>query len=73
VDSTPTFFINAKRLEGGYQLPDFEAMLAKQGVAVPAAGEAPTPVAPSTPSSGEASPAPEGGANSTGSSPGNNP
>jgi protein-disulfide isomerase len=80
VDSTPTFFINAKRLEGGYQLPDFEAMLAKQGVAVPSASTTPAPSGePSSPPSGasgaggEASPAPQGGANSTGSSPENNP
>jgi hypothetical protein len=32
VDSTPTFFINRKRLKGEHQLKDFEAALASLSV-----------------------------------------
>jgi protein-disulfide isomerase len=35
IDSTPTFFINAKRLKGDHQLKDFDAAFAVQGVVVP--------------------------------------
>ena len=35
VDSTPTFFVNAKRMKGDHQLKDFDAMFAAQGVVVP--------------------------------------
>ena len=43
VDSTPTFFINAKRMTGDHQLSDFEAMI---GVEVGAARRPPTASAP---------------------------
>lgn len=46
VDSTPSFFVNGKRLSGEHELKDFEGMFA---------GATPTP-------QGAATPAPEGGA-----------
>ena len=70
VDSTPTFFVNGKRLTADHQLKDFEALLAGQsapsdsassaeGSAKPAEGAVPPSEAPATPPAGDAS-KPEG-------------
>jgi protein-disulfide isomerase len=67
VDSTPTFFVNGKRMKGDHQLKDFDAMFAELGVTAPAATEAPsasepmppsaeTPQPSAAPSAGERSP-----------------
>jgi protein-disulfide isomerase len=59
VDSTPTFFVNGKRMSGEHQLKDFEAMFT--GIEKPA--ESAPPAQGSTPPA-EGTPAPaEGGAN----------
>jgi protein-disulfide isomerase len=50
VDSTPTFFVNGKRLTGEHELKDFEAMM--QGVGpstTPPAGGTSTPTPPAAP------------------------
>jgi protein-disulfide isomerase len=54
VDSTPTFFVNGKRMSGEHQLKDFEAMFV--GIEKPA--ESPPPAQGGAPGT----PAPEGGA-----------
>ncbi len=46
VNSTPTFFVNAKRLTGDHELKDFDAMLGEAGAATPAAGNGPATSAP---------------------------
>ena len=50
VNSTPTFFVNGKRMKGDHQLKDFDAMFAELGVAAPAATEAPAASEPTPPS-----------------------
>jgi protein-disulfide isomerase len=50
VDSTPTFFVNGKRMKGDHQLKDFDAMFAELGVTAPAATEAPAASEPTPPS-----------------------
>jgi protein-disulfide isomerase len=66
VDSTPTFFVNGKRLTGDHQLKDFDAALAGQNV--PAGGASPAGAVP-TPSEGNATP-PEGDATKPEGTPG---
>ena len=56
VDSTPTFFVNGKRMKGDHQLKDFDAMFAELGVAAPAATEAPAASGPTPPSNETAEP-----------------
>jgi protein-disulfide isomerase len=58
VDSTPSFFINGKRLTGEHELKDFEAMLAGSGNSEGSAG---APEGSASPA-GEAPSQPEGGA-----------
>ena len=50
VDSTPTFFVNGKRMKGDHQLKDFDDMFAELGVTAPAATEAPSASEPNPPS-----------------------
>jgi protein-disulfide isomerase len=50
VDSTPTFFVNGKRMKGDHQLKDFDDMFAELGVTAPAATEAPSASEPKPPS-----------------------
>jgi len=61
VDSTPTFFVNGKRMSGEHQLKDFEAMFT--GIEKPADGTPPaqgsTPQAEGTPAPAEDSAAPK--------------
>jgi protein-disulfide isomerase len=62
VDSTPSFFVNGKRMKGDHQLKDFDAALTEAG-AKPVANASPgdetaTPPAPVTPAEGGA-PSPE--------------
>ena len=59
VDSTPTFFVNGKRMSGEHQLKDFEAMLT--GIEKPA--ETTPPAEGSTPPAGTAPAQTEGSAN----------
>jgi protein-disulfide isomerase len=61
VDSTPSFFVNGKRMTGDHQLKDFDAALAAAGApaakATPAQGAATPPAgaeAPSAPAEGNA-------------------
>jgi protein-disulfide isomerase len=55
VDSTPTFFVNGKRMKGDHQLKDFDEALAAAG-AKPAANASP-PEAQATPPATAAAPA----------------
>ena len=57
IDSTPSFFINGKRMSGEHELKDFEGKLV--GIDKPAEAGG------STPPAGGASPTPEGGATPT--------
>ena len=57
VDSTPTFFVNAKRMKADHQLKDFDAMFAAQGVVVPEPAPSAKPSAETPAPSGE-TPAP---------------
>jgi protein-disulfide isomerase len=59
VDSTPTFFVNGKRMSGEHQLKDFEATLT--GIEKPA--ESTPPAEGSAPPAGGTPPQTEGGAN----------
>ncbi|HTP36906.1 MAG TPA: thioredoxin domain-containing protein [Methyloceanibacter sp.] len=62
VDSTPTFFVNGKRVSGEHQLKDFEALFAgieKPETTPPAQGS--TPQTEGTPAPAENSAAPESG------------
>jgi protein-disulfide isomerase len=64
VDSTPTFFVNGKRLTGEHELKDFDAALGgkpDEGASKPAGG--------ASPAEGSASP-PEGGASPPAGTPG---
>jgi protein-disulfide isomerase len=65
VDSTPTFFVNGKRMSGEHQLKDFEAMLTgiekPAETAPPAEGSAPPAGGAPAQTEGSANP-PEGGA-----------
>jgi protein-disulfide isomerase len=58
VDSTPSFFVNGKRMKGDHQLKDFDAALAEAG-AKPAANASPGDEAATQPA---ATPPAEGGA-----------
>jgi protein-disulfide isomerase len=65
VDSTPTFFINGKRMTGDHQLSDFDAAFAAQGVdtsappGMPATSKEPSaPVGAETPQPSAETPAP---------------
>jgi len=64
VDSTPTFFVNGKRMSGEHQLKDFEAMFAGAGKSVEGAptaqGGTPPAEGTSAPAEGSATP-PAGG------------
>lgn len=61
VDSTPSFFVNGKRLTGEHTLKDFETALS--GETKPEGGATPTPEGGATPmQEGGATPAPEGSA-----------
>jgi hypothetical protein len=62
VDSTPTFFVNGKRVSGEHQLKDFEALftgIEKPETTPPAQGS--TPQTEGTPAPAENSAAPESG------------
>jgi protein-disulfide isomerase len=43
VDSTPSFFVNGKRMQGDHKLADFEAAIEGRPAATPPAGETETP------------------------------
>ncbi len=47
IESTPTFFVNAKRMKGDHQIKDFDEMFAAQGVVVPEPTAAPSAEPPS--------------------------
>jgi len=59
VDSTPSFFVNGKRMKGDHQLKDFDAALAEAG-AKPVANASPAEGAATPPA--DAAPPAEGGA-----------